>query len=198
MLIGGEELGMVPASVPGVMNELALLSLAIQRMPNDDREFLHPADNPYMSVCSTGSHDMSTLREWWQEDTNQTQRFFSSILGHEGGAPYFCETWVAKDVINQHMHSPSMLAIFPIQDFLAMDAHLMRESPEEERINVPANSQHYWRYRMHLSLEQLLQEQDFNSMLRQMVDQGGRKSDYLSAHISSFAFAAGCRAVWIS
>ena len=178
MLIGGEDLGMVPASVPGVMDELSLLSLAIQRMPNDDREFLHPADNPYMSVCSTGSHDMSTLREWWQEDTDQTQRFYSQILGQQGGAPYYCEPWVAKDVINQHMHSPSMLAVFPLQDFLAMDIKLRRESPEEERINVPAITQHYWRYRMHLTVEQLLDEEDFNGMLRQLVDQGGRRADY--------------------
>ena len=178
MLIGGEDLGMVPASVPGVMADLSILSLAIQRMPNDDREFLHPADNPYLSVCSTGSHDMSTLREWWQESSEKTQKFYNSILGHWGGAPYFCEPWVARDVINQHMHSPSMLAIFPIQDLLAMDGQLRHDKPEEERINVPAIAQHYWRYRLHIGLEQLLVEEDFNALLRQLVDQGGRKSDY--------------------
>ena len=174
MLICGEDLGMVPASVPGVMNELSMLSLAIQRMPNDDREFLHPADNPYTSVCSTGSHDMSTLREWWQEDSDQAQRFFSTILGHQGGSPFYCEPWIAYEVINQHMHSPSMLAIFPIQDLLAMDQDLRRDFPEEERINVPAIAQHYWRYRMHLSTEQLMQEDDFNGKLYEMVASSGR------------------------
>ncbi len=174
MLICGEDLGMVPASVPGVMDELSILSLAIQRMPNDDREFLHPADNPYMSVCSTGSHDMSTLREWWQEDGDTSQRFFNSILGHHGGSPFFCEPWVAEDVINQHMHSPGMLAIFPIQDLLAMDGRLRRELPEEERINVPAISQHYWRYRLHLSTEQLMKEEAFNERLHHMVNDSGR------------------------
>lgn len=178
MLICGEDLGMVPASVPGVMDELQILSLAIQRMPNDDREFWHPGDTDYLSVTSTGSHDMSTLREWWQEDIEQTQRFFNSILGHGGGAPYFCETWVAKDVINQHMHSPSMLAIFPIQDLMAMNGRLRREKPEEERINVPANPQHYWRYRFHIAMEDLLEEEGFNAFLRQLVDQGGRTAEY--------------------
>ncbi len=178
MLIGGEDLGMVPSSVPGVMDELALLSLAIQRMPNDDREFLHPADNPYMSVCSTGSHDMSTLREWWQEDPDQTQRFYANILGHDDGAPFYCEPWVAKEVINQHLHSPSMLAIFPMQDLLAMDVQLRRQLPEEERINVPAISQHYWRYRLHLNMEELLEADDFNEFLKKLVDEGGRCADY--------------------
>lgn len=178
MLICGEDLGMVPASVPGVMNELQILSLAIQRMPNDDREFWHPSDTPYLSVTSTGSHDMSTLREWWQENRAKTQKFYNTILGHGGEAPYFCEPWVAFDVIRQHIHSPSMLAIFPIQDFLAMDGRLRRSNPEEERINVPAISQHYWRYRLHLNMEDLLEEDGFNSYLLQMIDQGGRSADY--------------------
>lgn len=174
MLICGEDLGMVPASVPGVMDDLSILSLAIQRMPNDDREFLHPTDNPYMSVCSTGSHDMSTLREWWQEDADKSQRFFNSILGHPGGSPFFCEPWVAENVISQHMYSPGMLAIFPIQDLLAMDGKLRRALPEEERINVPAIAQHYWRYRLHLSTEQLMKENDFNARLHHMVNDSGR------------------------
>ncbi len=178
MLICGEDLGMVPASVPGVMRELNILSLAIQRMPNDDREFWHPSDTPYGSVTSTGSHDMSTLREWWQEDTDRTQRFYNTILGGWGEAPYYCEPWVAKDIINQHLHSPSMWAIFPIQDLLAMDGTLRREVPEEERINVPSIPQHYWRYRLHLDMEDLLEQHGFNGFLRELVDRGGRKADY--------------------
>lgn len=178
MLICGEDLGMVPACVPGVMDELQILSLAIQRMPNDDREFWHPKDTPYLSVTSTGSHDMSTLREWWQENRDETQRFYNHILGHPGGAPYYCEPWVARDIIDQHLHSPSMLAIFPIQDLLAMDNTLRRAIPEEERINIPANSQHYWKYRFHMNMETLLNEEGFNGFVRQLVDQGGRSADY--------------------
>ncbi|MFZ9046364.1 MAG: 4-alpha-glucanotransferase [Cyclobacteriaceae bacterium] len=178
MLICGEDLGMVPACVPGVMDELSILSLAIQRMPNDDREFWHPTDTLTMSVTSTGSHDMSTLREWWQEDAESTQRFYNSIMCQHDRAPYFCEPWVAKNIISQHLHSPSIWAIFPIQDLLAMDGVLRREKPENERINVPANPQHYWRYRLHISIEELLSSDLFNGILRQMIDQGGRSSAY--------------------
>ena len=178
MLICGEDLGMVPECVPGVMNELKILSLAIQRMPNDDREFWHPGDTPYLSVCSTSSHDMSTIREWWQEDTITTQKFYNTILGHHGEAPYFCEPWIAKDIIVQHLHSPSMWAIFPIQDILAMDGGLRRDIPEDERINVPADPEHFWKYRFHMNIEDLINENGFNSMLREIVDQSGRNSPY--------------------
>ena len=178
MLICGEDLGMVPDCVPGVMNELKILSLAIQRMPNDDREFWHPGDTPYLSVCSTSSHDMSTVREWWQEDEGKTQAFYNNILGHHGKAPYYCEPWIAKDIIVQHLHSPSMWAIFPIQDLMAMDGGLRRLVPEEERINVPANPEHFWKYRFHMTIEDLLNENGFNGMLREIVDQSGRNSPY--------------------
>lgn len=178
MLICGEDLGMVPASVPGVMTELSLLSLAIQRMPNDDREFWHPADTDYLSVTSTGSHDMTTLREWWQEDTESTQRFYKQIMAQSGAVPYYCEPWIAKEIIDQHLHSPSMWAIFPIQDLIAMDGSLRIDSPESERINIPANPQHYWRYRFHLTMEEMLLQDGFNGLVRQMVDQGGRSADY--------------------
>lgn len=177
MLICGEDLGMVPASVPGVMHDLSLLSLAIQRMPGDDREFWHPADTPYLSVTTTGSHDMSTLREWWQEDGDKTQRFFNHILGREGKAPFYCEPDLAEAVIWQHLHSPSMWAIFPLQDFLAMDSGLRRQNPEEERINVPANPKHYWRYRMHMDIEDLLKSRDFNKKLAFMVKESSRKNN---------------------
>ena len=178
MLICGEDLGMVPDSVPGVMNELQILSLAIQRMPNDDRVFWHPSDTPYLSVTTTGSHDLSTLREWWQEDSNETQKFYNQILGQGGGAPFFCEPWIVKDILTQHFYSPSMLAIFPIQDLIAVDGKLRKEKPEGERINVPAIAQHYWRYRFHITMEDLLKEESFNRLIRQLVDQSGRSAEY--------------------
>lgn len=178
MLICGEDLGMVPASVPGVMKELQILSLAIQRMPNDDRGFWNPKDIPYMYVTSTGSHDVSNLREWWLEDSAATQRFYNEILGHQGEAPEHCEPWVALEIIKQHLHSPAMLAIFPIQDLLAMSESLRRDDCREERINVPAIVPHYWKYRLHLNMEDLLKENQFNSNIFALMDSCGRRSDY--------------------
>ncbi|MEL7147751.1 MAG: 4-alpha-glucanotransferase, partial [Bacteroidota bacterium] len=180
MLICGEDLGMVPDCVPGVMDHLKILSLAIQRMPNDSsKEFWHPADTPYFSVCSTSSHDMSTIRGWWEEDRDAIQRFYENILGHhQQQAPYFCEPDVAKDIIVQHLFSPSMWAIFPIQDLLATDGNLRRESPDDERINVPANPQHYWRYRLHLTTEDLIEQENFNNFLKELTTSAGRNVIY--------------------
>ena len=177
MLVCGEDLGMVPDCVPGVMNELAVLGLWIQRMPKQKgREFEHPADYPYLSVASTSTHDMSTFRGWWEEDRGRSQRFYNQILGRPGPAPYFAEPWVCRDVIVQHLYAPSMWAVFPIQDLLAIDETLRRERPDHERINVPSNAEHYWRYRLHVSLEALIGAEDFNRRVQDLVTVSGRNA----------------------
>lgn len=175
MLICGEDLGMVPDCVPGVMKDLGLLSLEIQRMPKDPKkQFFHPSDAPYLSVVTPSTHDMSTIRGWWEEDHAATQVFYNNELGYAGDAPFYCEPWVAESIINQHVHSSAMWSIFQLQDLMAIDGNIRRQNPEEERINVPANPKHYWRYRMHLSLEDLRNEIEFNGKVRQLLIASGR------------------------
>jgi 4-alpha-glucanotransferase len=175
MLICGEDLGMVPHSVPEVMQALGILSLEIQRMPkNPNIEFFHPKDAPYLSVVTPSSHDMSTIRGWWEEDKEKTQRFFNSILAEPGPAPYFCEPWINRAIVLQHLYSPAMWSIFQLQDLLGMSENLRRQDPHEERINVPANPNHYWNYRMHLGLEQLIKEKEFNEELKDYITNSGR------------------------
>lgn len=175
MLICGEDLGLVPSCVPEVMQQLGILSLEIQRMPKDPHKtFFHPREAPYLSVVTPSTHDMSTVRGWWEEDRNQTQKFFNEELGQPGEAPHFCEPWINKAIVVQHLYAPAMWSIFQLQDLLGINGHLRRENPHEERINVPANPRHYWNYRMHLTLEQLLKEKEFNHELRDLVEASGR------------------------
>ena len=175
MLIFGEDLGMVPRSVPDVMRQLGILSLEVQRMPkNPKREFFHPADAPYLSVVTPSTHDMSTIRGWWEEDRSVTQRFFNQELGQWGEAPSFCEPWINKAIVLQHLHSPAQWAIFQLQDIMGMSEEFRRENPHDERINVPAEPHFYWRYRMHLTLEELGKEKAFNSDFRAEVEAAGR------------------------
>ncbi|MBW7848240.1 MAG: 4-alpha-glucanotransferase [Bacteroidales bacterium] len=179
MLVCGEDLGMVPEVVPEVMRQLNILSLEIQRMPKNPRiEFGHPNQAPYLSVCTTSTHDMSTVRGWWEEDKAKTQRFYQRILGHNDEAPFFAEPWVCFEIIRQHLHSPAMWTIFPIQDLLAMDGALRWEQTDEERINVPSNPENKWRYRMALSLDELCKADEFNQLLKGMIHLSGRDADY--------------------
>lgn len=175
MLVCGEDLGMVPSCVPEVMKQLGLLSLEIQRMPKDsNRDFFHPSDAPYLSVVTPSTHDMSTIRGWWEEDHAKTQKFYNNELGQWGEAPHFCEAWVNKAIVLQHLYSPAMWSIFQLQDILGTDKELRRDNPHEERINVPAIPKYYWRYRMHLTLEKLLEASAFNEELQKNIQGSGR------------------------
>jgi 4-alpha-glucanotransferase len=175
MLVCGEDLGMVPGCVPDVMKQLGILSLEIQRMPKDPaNEFFHPNNAPYLSVVTPSTHDMSTVRGWWEEDREKTQRFFNYQLGQWGDAPYFCEPWVNRAIILQHLHSPAMWSVFQLQDIMGMSETLRRQNPHEERINIPSIAKYYWRYRMHITLEQLLKEKDFIHELEEYISVSGR------------------------
>ncbi len=176
MLSCGEDLGMIPGCVASVMEELNILSLEIQRMPKDPKDnFGHPSRYPYWCVCATGTHDTSPLRAWWEEDRALTQRYYREELGCEGDAPYFCEPWVADLIIAQHMKSPAMLAILPLQDWLATDGEVRYNgNPVDERINVPAIPRYYWRYRMHCTLESLTANEKLNAHILTLVQAAGR------------------------
>ena len=170
MLCCGEDLGMVPACVPDVMHELQILSLEIQRMPKDPTvKFAHPSDAPYQSVCTTGTHDMNPLRAWWEEDRQVTQTFYNEQMGWWGEAPKEMTPEIAEFIINQHMYSPAMWTILPLQDWLAIDGDVRLKDQHAERINVPSNPRHFWCYRMHLTLEQLMKENRLNDKIRKLT-----------------------------
>ena len=175
MLVCAEDLGMVPDCVPWVMNELKILSLELQSMPKDPSvTFGHLSRNPYRSVCTISSHDMPTLRQWWDENPERTQLYYNTMLYRGGEAPHPLPGWLARDIISRHLTSPSMLCIISIQDWLAIDERLRLADPNAERINIPANPRHYWRYRMHLTIEQLLADNKFNDNLSDLISQSGR------------------------
>ncbi|NPA37577.1 MAG: 4-alpha-glucanotransferase [Chlorobi bacterium] len=175
MLVCGEDLGMIPSVVPEVMQDLKILSLEVQRMPKDPNvEFADPAKAPYYSVVTTSTHDTSTIRGWWEEDRERTQRYYNHQLGQQGEAPYFAEPWICKEIINQHLHSPAMLTIFPLQDLLAISDELRSDDTHNEQINIPSNPDHYWKYRLHLNIEELLNADDFNRTLNLMIKNSGR------------------------
>lgn len=175
MLVCAEDLGMVPDCVPWVMDELKILSLELQSMPKDPSvKFGHLSRNPYRSVCTISSHDMLTLRMWWDENIQRTQEYYNTMLYRQGSAPHPLPGWLASDIISRHLTSPSMLCILSIQDWLATDEALRLPDADAERINIPANPKHYWRYRMHLNIEDLAADKRFVQNITEMISQSGR------------------------
>ncbi len=175
MLICGEDLGLVPDCVPEVMDKLAITALKVQRMPSENIAFYNPKNASYLNVVTASSHDSSTLRQWWQEDRNMTVKYFREQLHQFGTAPGELVPEIAEMIMKQHLYNDAMLAIFLIQEFLATDHSLRNGNMDNERINVPAIFPHYWRYRMHVNLEELNESEDFNSKIAYWVEDSSRK-----------------------
>ncbi|MCR4921013.1 MAG: 4-alpha-glucanotransferase [Bacteroidaceae bacterium] len=175
MLVCAEDLGMVPACVHPTMTQLRILSLEIQTMPKAlGLRFARLEDNPYMSVSTPFTHDMPTLRQWWAENAERRQHYYAEVLHHDGQASDELTGSLAEEILCAHLQSPSMLCLVSLQDWLAIDESLRRPNADEERINVPADPDHYWCYRMHLTLEALAADAPYTQHLRSLVSQAGR------------------------
>jgi len=175
LLCCAEDLGMIPACVPDVMNQLQMLSLEIQRMPKRLGEtFADTKNYPYLSVATPSTHDMSVVRGWWKESPELTRQFYNYVLGRAGNPPKEADGEICTEIVRMHLKSPSMLALLSFQDWTAMDERLRAKDPDAERINVPANPRHYWRYRMHVTLEELMRSDAFNRKIKEMISSAGR------------------------
>ena len=67
-----------------------------------------------------------------------------------------------------------MLCVISLQDWLAMDERLRLPDANAERINIPSNPKHYWRYRMHINLEDLAADKHFIDSLTELIRLDGR------------------------
>lgn len=151
MLACGEDLGMVPACVNGVMSELGILSLEMAMM---DKGRPWPA----LSVCATSSHDMDTLRMQYARS--------------HGGNDMPLEEVRAS--FQAHFGSASMLAIFPLQDYLALSPELRSSDFMSERINEPSDPHHHWCYRLHLDVAALCEADALNAEISGLLEMSGR------------------------
>jgi 4-alpha-glucanotransferase len=175
MLCCGEDLGMLPDCVAHVLDQLRILTLEIQSMPKQSGfEFAHLEGNPYRSVATISTHDMSTLRMWWNESPERTQRYYVSMLQKQGRAPEHLPAHLAEEIIARHLYCPSMLCMLSIQDWLAMDGELRSKNAREERINVPSDPYNRWKYRMHIAIEDLLKADKYNNKVKTMIQRSKR------------------------
>lgn len=175
MLLCAEDLGMVPDFTEEVLHSLDIISLQVQQMPKDiNSTFSDTTTANYESVVMPATHDMEPIRLWWEKNKALAQVFYNTVLNEHGHAPYFCEPWVCKKIIEKHLQSPAMWSIFLLQDLLSINGNVRRANPAEERINDPSNAENVWNYRMHLNVEDLMKQHEFNEEVRGMIKGSGR------------------------
>ena len=152
MIACGEDLGMIPACVPEVMQQLGIMSLEVQRMPKVfGHPFVQTEDLPENSVYTTGTHDMPTLRGWLAEDRVRTRQFLDSLDLDDRKVT----AKTLRKIMENHQDSPSKWNIYPLQDLLDLDEKNWSPDPADDQINVPANAKNQWKWRMGMTIESL-------------------------------------------
>jgi len=170
MLACGEDLGMLAEPVRKCMADLKILSLELQIMPKNNTDFADPATFPYLSVCSTSTHDSETLRMWLGRRLKTI-----SCKSDDTGETYYDAT--AKDcekVLRDNLASKSMFAIFPLQDWMSVNEKVRNRFAYSERINNPAVPHWMWKYRMHITIEQLQESDALNNQISKLIKESGR------------------------
>lgn len=172
MLVCAEDLGVIPDCVPRILASHEILGLKIVRWArnwNHPGQPYYPVKNyPLLSVCTPSVHDTSSLRQWWYEERDHRDFLDAIDVKEDPHQDYTPE--LAQKIISGLMGTSSLLAIFAIQDLLAMDSGLRPGNPDEERINFPGTvSERNWSYKMKPSLEILHSQGEFNKMLKSII-----------------------------
>ncbi len=164
MLPTAEDLGGIPPYVPKVLDELGILGLRVWRWTRRWNEagqpFIAAADYPPNSVVCPSVHDSSSLREWWEREADRSLvwNFATTSLGREASpAPERLGPDDARFLLEALACAASKIAVFPMQDLLAMSEAFRPADPAAERINVPGTDNPWnWGWRLPATIEALM------------------------------------------
>jgi 4-alpha-glucanotransferase len=163
MLVCAEDLGDVPRCVPRVLSRRGILSLRILRWSREYESapggtpapVIPPGSYPMLSVCTPSVHDTSTLRGWWEEDAAEREIFYRA-LGGTGTCPRHMSVELLERILSWCCGAASILAVFPLQDFMDLDEGLWAADPRADRVNVPGTvNDTNWTWRMPVPLDEL-------------------------------------------
>ena len=169
---------MVPHCVPEVLQELKIMALRIERWTRswqqEGQPYIPVSDYPRLSVCTTSCHDTSSLRGLWQEPDFDRELYWKH-LGHDSAPPSDLHPSAIQEILAHLFRANSLLAILPLQDYLALGERWVPANPEHERINIPGTvGPHNWTWRIPCTLEELNEAQELNQSVLDLVNE--RKS----------------------
>ena len=130
-----EDLGMITPEVHALRKRFGLPGMKVLQFAFDG-----DPDNPYLpahhepdSVVYTGTHDNDTTLGWFQGLDEATRACLGSYIGTS------CDD-MPWPLVEMALASPSLLAVIPMQDILALDG--------THRLNTPGTLDGNWSWRM--------------------------------------------------
>ena len=175
LLLCAEDLGMIPATVPAVLETLQILSLELERMPKSftPTGWADPKTFPSRSIATTSTHDMPSLRGWWSAlPKSEQERYLREELQQRDP---LSEEELYRKIVAAHLDSPALATILPLSDWMSLEHRLWLTSPEDEQINHPEDPAQYWSYRFPLSVSSLRQHYpEWLTLIKQFISHSQR------------------------
>ncbi len=181
MLICAEDLGVVPQCVPKVLEELGILGLKIcfwtRDYDNPEAPFISPRKYPHVSVAMLSAHDTVTMRQWWEEQADEsTKTAFAKAFFENTESKIADRTAYSPDlallVNSAFLQAGSRLCVFQIQELFSLTDTYRSTDPGSERINVPGTvTPENWSYRIPVPLEELAEDEYFILTVSAMIEE---------------------------
>ena len=115
--------------------------------------------------CPKNAHNKAKGQDEWTTETQRVQVLCTLGEWTSVGSGT-CERFKQSGTLCNHV------AATPLEVQNRFD--ILREEAEEETINDPTNNRHYWRFRLHVRLEDMLANSEWLADIREMVNESGR------------------------
>jgi len=175
----GYDLGASLNDEEKILHRVGICSYRVQRVPRESIQRFDGTNNfPYMSVCSPTPHDLPHLTLWWRQEQADAQLFYHQFLKKGDVAPLILTPDIASGIIQLHLSSDSMWCMFVFDDLLSIESEF-DSVISNLWINDPSCDNKF-RYRMKLSLNDLLAHKEWIKNLSKLIENShrGRNAEY--------------------
>lgn len=190
-LVVGEDLGTVPEGFRERMERANILSYRVLFFEKDADGFIAPGDYPSLALAVASSHDLPTLRAWWQATDLTLKQQLGLFPTADHAAQAEAQREMDRDALEALLRRNRLTDTGTLDaDGFANAAHALLGracsivtmlqlddlTGEIEPVNVPTTSHEHpnWRRRISTSLEQLAEDARFVSTTAALATERGQ------------------------
>jgi 4-alpha-glucanotransferase len=178
LTIVAEDLGVVPPFVRRSLSALGIPGTKVMRWEKvwegpEKGAFLDPATYPELSLCTTGTHDTSTLAAWYEEMDEAERQALFDLPALRDFAPLAGPRFTPEAhgaILGAVFGAASALCVLPIQDILG----------SSDRINTPSTvGPDNWVYRLPLTVDEMRRDAGVRTQVervRRLSERHGRSA----------------------
>lgn len=166
----GEDLGIIPHETHETMEKFGIPGTKVMRWERrwkGDHSFIPYSEYPVNSMTTVSTHDSPPLKLWWITHPEEARDF--AKFNHWEYEHRLSDKRLF-DILYQSHHTPSLLHINLLNEYLSLFADLHYPDLHEERINHPGTiSTNNWSYRTKPFLEEIVSHAGLKKAMQELI-----------------------------